>query len=62
MGSVAVRDAIIRVAPVLVVCGHIHDCAGQQAVVGTSPVVNAGPSGIEWVLGVEDCTGASGRP
>jgi Icc-related predicted phosphoesterase len=50
LGSVAVRDAILRTRPVLVVCGHIHDCAGQQATAGSSPVVNAGPSGIEWVL------------
>jgi Icc-related predicted phosphoesterase len=47
-----VRDAILRQAPVLVVCGHIHDCGGQQAIVGTSPVVNAGPGGIEWDLEV----------
>jgi uncharacterized protein len=59
VGSVAVRNAIIRLEPVLVVCGHIHDCAGQQAVMGTSPVVNAGPSGIEWVLSTEAPTEVS---
>jgi Icc-related predicted phosphoesterase len=52
-GSVAVRDAIVRLNPVLVVCGHIHESAGHQAVVGSSPVVNAGPSGIVWQLGPE---------
>src|SRR5687767_6623519 len=36
LGSVAVRDTIIRQRPVLVVCGHIHACAGQQAVLGSS--------------------------
>jgi Icc-related predicted phosphoesterase len=50
LGSVAVRDAVIRLTPLLVVCGHIHDCAGEQAILGASPVVNAGPRGIEWVL------------
>ena len=52
LGSEAVRDAILRVRPSLVVCGHIHACAGRRATVGTTPVVNAGPEGIEWVV---DC-------
>ena len=33
-----------------VVCGHIHDCAGQRAMLGATPVVNAGPEGIWWEL------------
>jgi Icc-related predicted phosphoesterase len=48
LGSVAVRDAITRLEPLLVVCGHIHDCAGQHVRLGRSPVVNAGPAGVEW--------------
>lgn len=51
LGSTAVRDAVVRLRPVLVVCGHIHASAGQQATVGPTPVVNAGPGGVEWVLG-----------
>jgi Icc-related predicted phosphoesterase len=51
LGSVAVRDAVVRLRPALVVCGHIHACAGQQAVIGSAPVVNAGPEGVEWELG-----------
>src|SRR5438552_1835258 len=31
LGSTAVRDAVIRLKPRLVVCGHIHACAGQRA-------------------------------
>jgi Icc-related predicted phosphoesterase len=50
LGSTAVRDCIVRQRPVLVVCGHIHDSAGEQALVGASPVVNAGPGGVDWVL------------
>jgi Icc-related predicted phosphoesterase len=50
LGSVAVRQAIERVRPVLVVCGHIHGSAGKQAMIGPTPVVNAGPDGIEWEL------------
>ncbi len=49
-GSVAVRDAILRVKPRLVVCGHIHACSGQTAQIGNTPVVNAGPHGVEWQL------------
>ena len=50
LGSAAVRDAVMRLAPVLVVCGHIHASAGQHARLGTSPVVNAGPDGVVWEL------------
>jgi Icc-related predicted phosphoesterase len=28
-----------------VVCGHIHGSAGQEAMLGSTPVVNAGPAG-----------------
>ena len=48
LGSTAVRQAIDRCAPSLVVCGHIHDSAGQSSVVGQTPVVNAGPQGMLW--------------
>lgn len=50
LGSTAVRDTILRVRPVLVVCGHIHASGGKQEMLGTTPVVNAGPNGIEWKL------------
>ncbi len=50
LGSVAIRDAVLRLRPVLVVCGHIHGSAGQQVRLGSSPVVNAGPQGFEWLL------------
>lgn len=48
LGSVAVRAAVERVRPVLVVCGHIHGSAGQRAMIGQTPVINAGPDGMEW--------------
>jgi Icc-related predicted phosphoesterase len=50
LGSVAVRQAVERLRPALVVCGHIHGSAGKQALLGSSPVVNAGPDGVEWQL------------
>jgi Icc-related predicted phosphoesterase len=48
LGSTAVRDAVERVHPVLVVCGHIHASAGQTTQIGTTTVVNAGPKGVTW--------------
>jgi len=50
LGSTAVRDAILRTAPRLVVCGHIHAGGGRQGLIGASPVVNAGPAGVEWTI------------
>lgn len=50
LGSAAVRSAVERSRPVLVVCGHIHGSAGQQAMIGPTPVVNAGPGGVWWEL------------
>jgi Icc-related predicted phosphoesterase len=46
LGSTAVRDAVIRVKPRLVVCGHIHGSAGKRAQLGSTPIINAGPGGI----------------
>ncbi len=50
LGSVAVRRAVEEKKPALVVCGHIHESAGQTATIGDTPVVNAGPSGRVWDL------------
>lgn len=46
LGSEAVRDAVIRTRPRLVVCGHVHASAGQTRFMGATPVVNAGPGGV----------------
>jgi Icc-related predicted phosphoesterase len=50
LGSTAVRDAVLRLRPRLVVCGHIHAAGGRSARLGDSPVVNAGPDGVEFDL------------
>lgn len=50
LGSTAVRDTVLAKKPRLVVCGHIHHSAGQQATFGDSVVINAGPSGVEYEI------------
>ena len=46
LGSTAVRDAVVRLKPRLVVCGHIHASAGQQAYINNTPVINPGPDAL----------------
>ena len=50
LGSTAVRAAVERLLPRLVVCGHVHASAGVRALIGPTPVVNAGPAGVLWLL------------
>lgn len=45
LGSEAILSTIEEKQPRLVVCGHIHEAAGQEAMVGASRVLNAGPEG-----------------
>lgn len=45
LGSLAIRETIVRHRPHLVVCGHIHASWGRRANIGDSLVINAGPSG-----------------
>jgi Icc-related predicted phosphoesterase len=50
LGSQAMYKTVVRAQPQLVVCGHIHASAGQQGMIGATPVINAGPHGVEWRL------------
>lgn len=50
LGSTAVRETVERCRPRLVVCGHIHQSGGQEARLGESVVVNAGPDGYSLTL------------
>jgi Icc-related predicted phosphoesterase len=43
LGSVAARDVVDALEPLLVVCGHIPACARQHGRLDGSVVVNAGP-------------------
>lgn len=54
LGSVAISEAVERLQPTLVVCGHIHASAGQQRFIGPTLVINPGPSGVEWQLADPD--------
>lgn len=46
LGSTAIRAAMDRYRPKLLVCGHIHGSCGQSERAGDTLVVNAGPHGV----------------
>ena len=50
VGSLTVRNAVEKQRPLLVVCGHVHDCGGQNTRIGETHIVNAGPKGVTWEL------------
>ena len=45
LGSEAVLRTIEEKRPRVAICGHIHEAAGEEAVVGTTRVLNVGPAG-----------------
>ena len=47
VGSVAVRDAVERLQPRLVFCGHIHDSWGYRGNLGRTQIANLGPK-VNW--------------
>jgi Icc-related predicted phosphoesterase len=51
LGSEAVLRAIEDKQPRLVVCGHVHEAAGEEATIGASRVLNVGPSGAVLEVG-----------
>jgi Icc-related predicted phosphoesterase len=51
LGSEAVKQALEKKKPGLVVCGHIHGSSGQTDRLEETTVINAGPQGIIHVYG-----------
>lgn len=51
-GSTAVRDALDRYRPDLVVCGHIHEARGMAAHNGAT-IINCGPAWMGYYAEVE---------
>lgn len=47
VGSQSIRSAISRVQPKLALCGHVHDCWGQEGLIGATLVRNLGPT-VSW--------------
>ncbi|WP_319546102.1 metallophosphoesterase [Ruegeria conchae] len=47
VGSVAVRDAVERLQPKFVFCGHIHDSWGYRGTIGRTQIANLGPK-VHW--------------
>lgn len=45
LGSTAILAAIEEKRPPLAVCGHIHQCWGEESRIGPTRVVNLGPAG-----------------
>lgn len=44
VGSLAIRDAIVRCRPQLALCGHIHDSWNIEGTLAGTRVVNLGPT------------------
>jgi len=51
LGSQAILDAIEAKSPRLAVCGHIHESWGAESEIGSTRVMNLGPSGTAIELG-----------
>ena len=45
LGSSALLSAVERVQPRVAVCGHIHECAGEETAVGETRLFNLGLEG-----------------
>ncbi|MBU0758481.1 MAG: metallophosphoesterase family protein [Nanoarchaeota archaeon] len=45
-GNKSIRNFIDEVSPHLVVCGHLHENAGKEQLLGKTFIVNPGPEGM----------------
>lgn len=46
LGSEAILQTIELRHPRVVVCGHVHECWGEEAAIASSRVINLGPDGV----------------
>jgi Icc-related predicted phosphoesterase len=46
LGSESVFRTIEGKRPRVAICGHIHDCAGEESTIGSTRVLNVGPAGM----------------
>jgi uncharacterized protein len=55
-GSSALRTFIMSKKPELVLCSHIHECGGQEDVIGKTRIINLGrlSEGRAYILTAED--------
>ena len=44
-GSRVLREWVERIQPVYLLCGHIHECAGQSDRIGSTQCINVGKAG-----------------
>ena len=52
LGSTAVRAAVERLQPKLLLCGHVHDSWGARAMIGETLVANLGPVPVTFEVEV----------
>lgn len=45
-GNKSFRDFIVKNAPSLVICGHLHENAGKEDYIGETRIINPGPDGM----------------
>lgn len=45
IGDEAVREFIEKNQPDLLICGHVHECAGRSDQIGKTIIINPGPGG-----------------
>lgn len=46
LGSAAILETIEAKKPRLTVCGHVHECWGEESRIGETRVLNLGPAGV----------------
>lgn len=45
VGNASIRDCVLRRKPMLLLCGHIHQCFHRHDTLGKTKLINPGPDG-----------------